>query len=118
MADLLTIVGMLFGCFAILIFGGMYALRESSRNYAFQFPDDPFSRGVDAQWKGKGPPPSEQEWREKRIRMTPAQIRRLHRYSVLSDADVARIMAKTDADLKAAAAVRAARRTQRGQILA
>lgn len=33
----------------------------SNRDYAAENPEDLFSKGMDAAWKGKGPPPSEQD---------------------------------------------------------
>ena len=99
--------------FLLVLFGGLPALMLlfavwQNRNYAFLHPDDPFSVGVDAAWKGKGPPPSEQEWRAAEI------LREAAAPSLpIPSGDPAVSVARVKAELAAAAKVRAARRLRR-----
>lgn len=108
MSDVIVVLIMFGGFFALVVVIGAVGVRNENRDYAFQHPDDPFSRGVDAQWKGKGPPPSEQEWRE------PGIIEQAKQAGfMIGSPPRARILAQVQANLKAAAAVRAARRAAR-----
>jgi len=53
----LVVVGLFVGYVLIMAVGA----KSSNKDYAAERPDDPFSRGMDAAWKGDGPPPSKQD---------------------------------------------------------
>ena len=53
------------GFFAALFIGFLVVMAKeaaaANKDFAAENPDDPFSKGVDAAWKGKGLPPSKQD---------------------------------------------------------
>jgi hypothetical protein len=60
----LAVVGLFVGYVLLMAVGA----KSDNKDYAAERPDDPFSRGMDAAWKGDGPPPSKQD-RSEHIRL-------------------------------------------------